>query len=172
MPRKQTKAVFVCVPAPPKRALRLCSDRMFCHLVSACMFPSKSKTGSWAWALVFLGGVAIIAEIVSIQMIGSNANQVFSAVGPARPPAAPAGTFEVLVATRDLSVGMVLLADEKLWITKAVPNDTAAGAVTKESDLTDRRLTRAVRAGEPFRLADLTPPAAAPVAPAPRPVEW
>src|SRR5262245_41936585 len=104
----------------PKRALRLCSDRMFSQLVSARMLCSTSKTGSWALALVFLGGVALIADIVSIRMIGSNANQFQSVVGPARPPAAPVGTVEVLVATRDLPVGTVLLTDEKPWITKAV----------------------------------------------------
>lgn len=121
------------------------------------MFSSTSKTGSWAWAVVFLGGVVLVADIVSIQMIGSNANQFQSVVGPARPPAVPVATVEVLVATRDLPVGAVLLADEKPWIMKAVPKDTAAGAVTKDADLTDKRLTRAVRAGEPFRLDDLLP---------------
>ena len=143
---------------------------MFSHLVSARMFSSTSKTGSWAWAMVFLGGVALIADIVSIQMIGSNVNQVHSVAGPAGPPAAPVGTFEVLVATRDLPVGTVLLADEKPWITKAVAKYAAAGAVTNESDLTDKRLTRAVRAGEQFRPDDLIPAGTVEAAPAPRPV--
>ena len=132
------------------------------------MFSSTSKTGSWAWALVFLGVVALVADIVSIQMLGSNANQFQSVVGPARPPTAPVGTVEVMVATRDLPAGTVLLADEEAWVTKAVPKDTAAGAVTKVSDLTDKRLTRAVRVGEPFRSAELVPPVAVQVSPAPR----
>ena len=121
----------------------------FFQLEGACMFSSTSKTGSWAWAMVFLGGVVLIADIVSIQMVGSNAKQFESVVGSA--------TVEVLVATRDLPVGAVLLADEKPWIVKAVPKNTASGAVTKDADLTNKRLTRAVRTGEPFRPDDLVP---------------
>lgn len=131
------------------------------------MFSSKSKTGNWAWALVFLGGLALVVDILSIRMLGSNANQAFSAVGTASPSAAPVETVDVLVATRDLPVGTVLLADEKPWITKAVRKDAASGAFTKESDLTNRRLARAVRTGEPFRPADLIPNGEAQIVPTP-----
>ena len=84
---------------------------MFCLLVRTGMFSSTSKTGSRAWAMVFLFGVALIAKTVSIQMICSNVNQFHSVVGTAG-PAVPIVTFEVLVATRDLPIGTLLLANE------------------------------------------------------------
>ena len=54
------------------------------------MFSSTSKTGTFTWALVFLGGVVLVADIASMQMMGGNAKQFQFVTAPAQPvPAVP-----------------------------------------------------------------------------------
>jgi hypothetical protein len=51
---------------------------------------SYSHPGAWfrTWhVFVFLGVVVLVADIASIQMIGSNTNQFTYSTGPARPVA-------------------------------------------------------------------------------------
>ena len=53
------------------------------------------KTSQLAWALVFLGAVVTVVEILSISCLGTNANSTFRHVGDDSPgqkrpaPAAP-----------------------------------------------------------------------------------
>ncbi len=134
------------------------------------MFGSSSKTGLWAWVVVFLGGVMLVADIASLQMLGTKTNQFVLAPGqPApQPPAAtpveprpveprPVETVEVLVAAKDLPVGTMLTAGEPQWVKKKSAKDAMPPeVVVTEADLIGWRLTRTLRAGDPFDRRDLT----------------
>ena len=52
------------------------------------------KTSQLAWALMFLGAVVTVVEILSISCLGTNANSTFTHIdknsnGQKQPPAAP-----------------------------------------------------------------------------------
>jgi Flp pilus assembly protein CpaB len=72
------------------------------------------------------------------------------------PPAHPeraSDTVEILVAGRDLPVGTVLTkSDDPLWTKLRVPKDQVSkGSVVDETQLINQRISKPLRAGEPFR---------------------
>ncbi len=74
------------------------------------------------------------------------------------PPVAVPELVEVLAAARDLPVGTTFTPDalkNDVTRTKVPKNKLPAGAVTDLAVLADKRLTRALRAGEPFDARDL-----------------
>lgn len=116
-------------------------------------------------AFLFLCAVVTVADIAAITLLGTNAPSAFQyTTAPTLPPPNPLSvaaphpveTVEVPVAAKDLPVGTVLSADERLWVLKEVRRDALpAGAVVNAADLAGQRLTRPMRAGEAFVAADL-----------------
>src|SRR6266545_411860 len=105
--------------------------------------------------VVFLGLVVLVADIVSLQMLGSKTNS-FTFVPAQRPD-----SVEVLVAATDFPVGASFtredLASDKVVKTKRVPKENVpSSAVTNREALVDKCLTRNVRAGEMFIAQDLS----------------
>jgi hypothetical protein len=39
---------------------------------------AKRPTANWAWALVFLFAVVLIVDLISVRVLGTNANNTFS----------------------------------------------------------------------------------------------
>jgi pilus assembly protein CpaB len=78
-----------------------------------------------------------------------------------REPPAQVEVVEILVAARDLPVGTPItkddLKDEKVVKTKKVPKvELPPAFVTNKDELVDKRITRPLRAEEPFNPQDLT----------------
>lgn len=48
--------------------------------------PAPRKTSGLAWAFVFLVFVILTVELLSIEMLGTNANNTFSKIGPVPAP--------------------------------------------------------------------------------------
>jgi len=124
------------------------------------------------FAFLFLFVVGAIADIAAIRLLGRNASSTFQYVGtsvrspnPAPVPVSlevapaprPVETVEVPVVAKDLPVGTVLTEENGSWVAKTVrKNELPPGAVVRPADLTDKRLIRAMRAGEVFAATDLS----------------